>query len=189
MDNEIWCDVKGYEGRYQVSNLGNVKSLNYRGTGKEKILRQGKNTWGYLFVILTKNGEHKMYQVHRLILMTFNPVENMSELLVNHRDEDPTNNNLNNLEWCTALYNNTYNDRHKRVAEKNSIPIAQLTLDGKFVKAWKSSHEAEREGGFYQGAIIKCCKNKFNREGNNIYKGYRFMYLSEYMDKHNGIID
>ena len=166
MDNEIWCDVKGYEGRYQVSNLGNVKSLNYRGTGKEKILRQGKNTWGYLFAVLCKNGEHKMYQVHRLILMTFNPVENMSELLVNHKDEDKTNNNLNNLEWCTKLYNNTYNDRHKKIGEKlrgktrseatkqklreaNSIPIVQIDPStNKVINVWGSGHEAQREGGY-----------------------------------------
>ena len=199
MDNqEIWYDVKGYEGWYQVSNMGRVKSLErVDRLGRrvnEKILSPGKHVNGYLFVHLWKGGERKMYDVHRLVLMTFNPCDNMKSLQVNHINEFKDDNRLENLEWCTALYNLTYNDRHKRVGEKNtngkkSIPVVQLTLEEKFVKAYKSSHDAQRLGGFTQQSVNACCKNKFNREGNNIYKGFKWMYLSEYLDKNCGIIE
>ena len=184
MDEEIWCDVKGYEGLYVVSNWGRVKSLGNDKSRKEKILRPQKDGGGYLFVYLCRNGEPKMYKVHRLVLMTFNPCENMKSLQVNHIDEDKTNNHLSNLEWVTPKDNQNHGTRNKRISEKNtngkkSIPIVQLALDGKFVKAWKSSHDAERECGFNPGAIIQCCKNKFHREGNNIYKGYKWQYLHE----------
>ena len=187
MIEEEWRDVKGYEGLYQVSNLGRVKSLNYKRTGKSKILRPRNNGLGYLQILLYKGGECKWYGVHRLVLSTFSPVENMENLDCNHCDENKENNNLNNLEWCTRSYNNNYGTRNKRAAEKNtngkcSIPIVQLTLEGKFVKAWKSSMEAER-GGFNQGAIIQCCKNKYLREGNNIYKGYKWQYLNYYISQ------
>ena len=187
--DEIWKDIVGYEGKYAVSNWGKVKSLNYNHTGKEKLLSPVKTEKGYLFVNLRREGSRKTYKVHRLVLMTFAPCENMENLQVNHIDEDKSNNRLENLEWCTCSYNNTYNGRHKRVAEKKSIPIVQLSLDGKYIRSYKSSHDAEREGSFDHSAINKCCKNKFNREGNNIYKGFRWMYLSEFLDKNCGIIE
>lgn len=185
MDNEIWKDIVGYEGKYQVSNMGRVKSLNYKYTGKAKILRPVKNNrCGYLFVNLCKNGNRKNYTVHRLILMTFSPVDNMDELDINHIDEDKTNNNLLNLEWGTHKENINHGTHNARVAEKLSIPISQLSLDGKLVKAWESSQDAER-GGFNSGAIIQCCKNKYMRDGNNIYKSYRWMYLKDWLKEHN----
>ena len=179
MDEEIWKDIEGYEGLYQVSNLGNVKSLNYNRTGKERILKPGKTKRGYLYVALCKEGKPKMYQVHRLVLSTFNPVENMENLEVNHINENKGKNYLSNLEWTTHKDNVNHGTRNDRISEKNSIPIAQLSLDGKLIKAWKSSYDANREGGFNQSHIIQCCKNKFHREGNNIYKGYKWQYLHE----------
>ena len=211
--DEIWRDIKNYEGLYQVSNWGRVKSLvDNHGKFREKILSPGKHGKGYLAVNLCKGGEHKRYTVHRLVLMTFSPVANMSELLVNHKDEDKTNNNLNNLEWCTTLYNNTYNDKHKKIGEKLrgkplseatkrklseantgkklsdetkrklSKPIVQLDASiNKVINVWGSAMAAERECGFNNGNIIKCCKNKYIREGNNIYKGYKWQYLHVYM--------
>lgn len=185
MDEEVWKDVRGYEGKYAVSNMGRVKSLTrVNSLGRrvnERILRPLNNGRGYLKVNLCKGGEIKQYTIHRLVLSTFNPVENMESMQVNHKDEDPTNNNLNNLEWCTALYNLTYNYRQKRVAETQSIPIVQLSLDGRYIRSYKSSHDVERLRGFNQGAIIQCCKNKFNREGNNIYKGFIWQYLHTYI--------
>ena len=186
---EVWKDIEGYEGRYQVSNMGRVKSLNYRRSGKERILRPSKNGRGYMQVYLSKEGNHTFYGVHRLVLSAFSLVENIENLEVNHIDENKENNRLENLEWVTHKENQNHGTHNARAAAKKSIPIAQLTLDGKFVKAWESSHEAERVGGFTQTAIIACCKKNYSREGNNIYKGYRFMYLSEYMDKNCGIIN
>ena len=181
MDNEIWKDIVGYEGLYQVSNMGRVKSLNYNHTGKEKLLSPLKDSGGYLRANLCKNGKPKMYKVHRLVLMTFSPVENMDKLDINHIDENKLNNNLSNLEWCDRSYNINHGTRNKRVAEKKSIPIAQLTLDGKFVKAWKSGIDAaERLGGFSRGNITNCCKGKSKTHG-----GYRWMYLKDWLKEHN----
>ena len=184
MDKEIWKDIVGYEGLYAVSNKGRVKSLGNDKSRREKILILHKDKTGYLQVHLCRNGKPKWYTVHRLVLMTFAPCDNMKSLQVNHIDEDKTNNHLSNLEWCTCEENINHGTRTLRAAEKmtngkTSIAIAQLTKEGKFVKAWKSSHDAERECGFNPGAIIQCCKNKFHREGNNIYKGYKWQYLHE----------
>ena len=185
---EIWRDIKNYEGKYAVSNLGRVKSLERTDSiGRrvnERILSPGKHGNGYLFVYLCEGGERKMYDVHRLVLMTFSPVENMENLDCNHLDENKENNHLSNLEWVTHKENCNHGTRNDRIAEKMtngklSIPIAQLTQEGKFVKAWESSMDAER-GGFTQQNIIKCCKGRRKTHG-----GYRFMYLKDWLKEHN----
>lgn len=112
---EIWKDIKGYEGKYQVSNYGSVKTLNYRRTGTARLLIP-KNDKGYLAVGLYKNGKRKMFLIHRLVAEAFIPnPENLPQ--VNHIDEDKTNNYVENLEWCTQSYNNNYGTRLKRVSE------------------------------------------------------------------------
>ena len=94
---EIYRDIKGYEGLYQVSNLGNVKSLNYNNTNKEKVLQLCAHEKGYLYVGLYKNGKRKSYIVHRLVAETFlNNPDNLPE--INHKDENKTNNCVDNLE-------------------------------------------------------------------------------------------
>ena len=113
---EIWKDIEGYEGLYQVSNKGRVKSLNYGRTGKEKILRPGKNNDGYLIVILYKNGKKKNFRIHRLVAKAF--LTNPNNLLeVNHRDENKENNHVENLEWCDRKYNINYGSRTERSSE------------------------------------------------------------------------
>ena len=173
---EIWRAINNYEGLYEVSNLGRVKSLGNDKNRKEKILKPRNNGQGYLFVGLSKEGSRKLYTIHRLVLMAFSPVENSESLQVNHRNECKTDNRLENLEWCTCKYNNTYNGKHKRVGEKESISIAQLTQDGKFIKAWKSSMAAAREGGYNQGNINSCCKGRQKTHG-----GFRWCYLYSYI--------
>ena len=84
---EIWKDIIGYEGRYQVSNLGRVKSLNYNNTNKEKILKPKKENNGYLRVNLSKNGKAKMYSVHRLVAIVYIPNPENKET-VNHKNEN-----------------------------------------------------------------------------------------------------
>lgn len=114
---EIWKDIEGYEGLYQVSNLGRVKSLNYAKQGKEKILKDRISATGYKRVNLSKSGERKTYYVHRLVAETFIPNPNgYSE--VNHKDENKSNNNIDNLEWCTSKYNSNYGTRNERQSEK-----------------------------------------------------------------------
>ena len=100
---EIWRDIDGYEGLYQVSNKGRVKSLKY---GKERILRPGWKTGGYLFVILCKNGNQSKQRIHRLVAQAFIPNPN-NKPQVNHLDENKKNNCVDNLEWATAKENTT----------------------------------------------------------------------------------
>ena len=131
---EEWRDIPNFEGYYQVSNIGNVRSVDRLvkcGKGmklqKGKILKQYLNAYGYNQVMLCK-GRPRLYRVHRLVAETFIP--NPSKLpQVNHKDENKTNNRVDNLEWCTCLYNLMYNDLHHRRNNKNnrnSIPVAQI---------------------------------------------------------------
>lgn len=115
--DEVWKDIEGYEGLYQVSNLGNVRSLNYGRTGEIKLLKQSTDC-GYKRVMLYKDGERERYLVHRLVAMTFIP--NPDDLpQVNHKDEDKSNNNVNNLEWCTGEYNMNYGSIKERLSESS----------------------------------------------------------------------
>ena len=160
MKKEYWKPVVGYEGLYEVSNFGRVKSLKF---GKEKILKPVTNTFGYLQVTLCKNNKKKLVTVHRLVAEAFLPnPHNYS--CVNHKDENKQNNNVSNLEWCSAQYNNTYGTRIERVAEKTtngkcSKPVLQYTLDGEFVREWPSTMECCRNGYNY-GHVAECCRGE-----------------------------
>ena len=101
---EIWKDIEDYEGIYQISNLGNVKSLNYRGTKQERLLKLIPNKIGYINVQLCKNGIVKPFYVHRLVAIAFlNKDNNKNE--VNHINMVKTDNRVENLEWCTKSEN------------------------------------------------------------------------------------
>lgn len=178
---EIWKDIDGYEGIYQVSNEGRIKSLEKTWiSGKhktirhqqEKILKNSKDSYGYFVVGLSKGGKSKTLKVHRLVAEAFIPNPNGYKT-INHKDENPENNSVSNLEWCTQAYNNTYGGRTR----KTSKTVYQYTLDGKLIKVWRSTAECGRSG-FNQTNISKCCCNKYNREGNNVYKGYKWNYAN-----------
>ena len=123
---EIWKDIKGYEKLYQVSNLGNVRRIKFinNRTQKDKIkmLKLIKDKKGYLKINLWKNNKSKMFLVHRIVAETFilNP-NNLPQ--VNHKDENKSNNCVENLEWCSQKYNNNYGNRlnniRKKLMEKN----------------------------------------------------------------------
>ena len=116
---EEWKDIVGYEGLYQVSNLGRVKSLR-----KNKIRKPTANSRGYKQVDLWKSGKVTHTSIHRLVAFHFLEVPvNYKEMEVNHKDEDKTNNRADNLEWCTRKYNQHYGTRNQRIANTLSKPV------------------------------------------------------------------
>lgn len=164
---EIWKDVKGYEGKYQISNFGNVKSLNYNNMKKEKLLSFWKSK--YLYVNLYKNNKGKSFQVHRLVAEAFIPnPDNLPE--VNHKDEDKLNNNVSNLEWCTTKYNCNYGTRNSRLYNKTSFrkghkpksckEVEKYSLDGVLLDTYPSIQEAGRKNNFSASSIYRCCEGK-----------------------------
>ena len=166
---EIWKDIKGYEGKYQVSNLGKVKSLNYLRTGKEGFIKMYDNKNGYLYVNL--NG--KMFRVHRLVAEAF--IENPNKLTdVNHIDENKYNNCASNLEWMShkdnVNYGNCINKRRKVMTDKKGIKIYQYTKDCEFIKEYCSIHEASRQTGITYECIRQTA-DKYGKRGNLLTAG------------------
>ena len=170
---EVWKDIEGYEGRYQVSNLGNVKSLNYGGHGYEKNLTPKVNNSGRLWVELMKDGEKKQFLIHRLVGFAFIP-NPMNLPQINHMDENPKNNRVDNLEWCTGLYNvRYYLERHPNIARERKTPsrrnrkiglkINQIDSDGCVVKTWDDVREIVNNVGYSQWSITQCCDGKRHR--------------------------
>ena len=150
---EIWKDIKGYEGLYQVSNKGEIKSLNYNHTGKEKILSKNIVN-GYYQTILFKKCV-KTLTIHRLVAEAF--IENKeNKPYINHIDCNKLNNCVENLEWCTPSENIQHALKHNLIKTKK---VNQYSLDGKLIKTFKSVREAERETGILHNNISKCCNN------------------------------
>ena len=181
---EIWKMIPGYEGLYMVSNLGRVKSLNYRHTGKEHILKQ-QIINKYKTVCLSNGGYQKTLKVHRLVAMAFIPnPDNLPE--VNHKDENKFNNCVENLEWCTAKYNSNYGTKNQRQSEQMtnrqdlSKPIEQYTLDGKLVKVWPSAAEASRYFGVENVLIPRAASDDPKYEKYQTAYGSRWRYTSLY---------
>lgn len=181
MKEEIWKSIEGYP-NYEVSNLGNVRSLNYRNTNNNKLLKQlDKNS--YKKVFLWKNGERKCFYVHRLVAQAFilNP-DNLPQ--INHIDEDKTNNCVENLEWCTQKYNINYGTHNERLKQHhgkpmlgktgkknpNSKPIDQYTKDGDFIKSWDSTMDVQRELGINNSSISACARGNIKSAGGYIWR-------------------
>ena len=143
---------------YQVSNLGRMINLNYRGTGKAKLMELTKRKDGYLKVTFSKNGKTDNILVHRLVAETFIPnPDNLPQ--VNHIDENKENNRVDNLEWVTAKENINYGTHNERAAKTKSKPVLQLSLDGNLIREWSSTQEAGRNG-FDHSAVCRCCNGK-----------------------------
>ena len=151
---EIWKDIEGYEGLYQISSQGRVRSLDrtivysngnvhkYYGSFKKQSFDAG----GYKIVTLSKNSKTTTHKVHRLVAKAF--IENPKNFKnINHIDEDKTNNNVDNLEWCDTAYNNSYGTRLERVSKTAGTPIVQLTIDGDYVNTYNSISAAAKSVG------------------------------------------
>lgn len=155
MDNvdEVWKDIDGYDGMYKISNLGNVYSKYVH-----RNLKPAKTQDGYLYVMLRDNGKQKINMIHRLIATYFIP--NPDNLpVVNHKDENTLNNSIDNLEWCTYSYNNTYNNAHIKRALKNSQEVFGYNEQGEIIHHYYSAREAARQLGYNNTNISACCNN------------------------------
>lgn len=162
---EIWKNIPGYEGLYDASNWGRIRSLDHwrdSGAGgyiqKGRILKQFKNKRGYLYVGLSKGNEIKRLRVHRLVYEAFKG-EIPERLQVNHINEDKTDNRLENLNLMTSKENTNWGTRNQRISEKRSDPVLQLTLDEVLVNEWSSAQEAGRHG-FTFSSIRACCNGR-----------------------------
>lgn len=196
---EVWKDIEGYEGLYQVSNLGRVRSLDrVDSKGRHKcgqIMKLSLNEKGYVKITLWKNGKKKDYKVHRLVAQAFIPnPNNLPE--VNHIIDDfehRSDNRVENLEWCTHEYNLNYGNRSKRHSEaikgrklseehKRKIGEAGKGREGKKVicittnEIFLSIMEASRKYNVPDGNINKCCKGERKSAGRHPITGEKLVW-------------
>lgn len=152
---KIYKPIEGYEDLYEVSDEGNVRN---KTTGR--LLKPGRTNRGYLFVNLCKDGISKFKTIHRLVALAFLPNPNNYQQ-INHKDKNRSNNNVDNLEWCTNQYNVDYSI---------SKPVNQYALDGRLLNTYKSTSEAERQTGVPHQNICYCCLGKRLSAGGFIWK-------------------
>lgn len=187
-EHEEWRVVEGYEGYYEVSNLGRVRSVERRivlitrdgkdrpCVFKEKILKQSeekKAKYNWLprkYVGLSKDGKSKRFYVHRLVANTF--IENPNNLTdVNHKDGNPFNNNVSNLEWVSRKENIQHAFENKLI--KTEKPVAKLSDSGAVLEVYRSESEACRVHGVRQGKILRAMQ----RNGKSC--GFKWKYINE----------
>ncbi len=183
---EIWKDIEGYEGRYQVSNLGRVKALprtvsghNQHGewtrTEPEQIMTQKLQNTDRLQVSLRDaEGKRKTFYVHRLVAMAFVPGY-FEGATVNHKNEDHHDNRADNLEWMTKAENNAYGTHNFRVGKSLRMAVEMLTDDGEHVAYFDSMSEAAEKSGCPLSSIHRCCYGR--QETTN---GYRFKFSTDF---------
>lgn len=166
MEKEKWRWIEGYEGLYMVSNKGRVMSVPKRAARSNgyvvsyegQVLSPSKNKKGYPSVNLHRDGKGWMRTVHRLVAETFIPnPENLPS--VNHIDEDKTNNNVENLEWCTVEYNNNYGTRNERISATTARAV-QMLSGGKVIAEYQSARKAHEATGADSSHINECCNGK-----------------------------
>lgn len=186
MMEEVWKDIEGYEGRYQVSNLGRVKALprtvsghNQHGewtrTEPEQIMTQKLQNTDRLQVSLRDaEGKRKTFYVHRLVAMAFVPGY-FEGATVNHKNEDHHDNRADNLEWMTKAENNAYGTHNFRVGKSLRMAVEMLTDDGEHVAYFDSMSEAAEKSGCPLSSIHRCCYGR--QETTN---GYRFKFSTDF---------
>ena len=187
LPREIWKDIPGFEGYYQQSTEGRTRSLkrvvqqsnNRTTTVPERILKPkiGKNN--YCSVTLVKNGVYSYYLVHFLTLLTFVGPRPLDKPQINHKDENPLNNSLWNLEYCTANYNINFGNRSKLVSERlkgrdnawMAKKVCCYDRNGSVLGTFSSYSKAERELGLAGGTVTRCIQS------NKPAKGFYFKEL------------
>ena len=184
-NKEIWAWIEGFEGQYMVSTFGRIYSVERKQNNhsklqnvKEKIKKHSDNGNGYKFIQLYSNGKNKRAYVHRLVAEALIPnPHNLPQ--VNHKDEDKSNNSVENLEWCDSKYNINYGtarirDKETLLKNKNNRGIDVYDMDGNFIKTYKFSNEACNELGIRRRELYYVCDG-ITRSA----KGYRFAYEGE----------
>lgn len=183
---EVWKPVVGYEGLYEVSNIGRVRSLgfpmrchNMKFVRRGKILSLSLSEFGYLRAKLCKDGLQKKYMVHRLVSEAFIPNPN-NYPFVNHKNEIRHDNRVENLEWCTRLYNMRFGNCINKIREthinnkKLSKKCAKCDLDGTILEMYPSQAEAARKNKLCQGRISSCCMGKAKCKTHG---GYKWIFI------------
>lgn len=172
---EEWKPIEGYEGLYEVSNMGRVKSLGNDKSRKDKILFQYENKSGYLYVTLCKDNKLRSFRVHRLVATAFIPNPNNLPT-VNHINEIKNDNRLDNLEWMNMKQQINHGTCIQRRAEKErngvrSKQVYQYDKNHNLIKIWQSTRECGRNG-YKQGNVAACCRSELKH-----YKNYIWSYI------------
>lgn len=189
---EIWKDVVGFEGYYEVSNYGNVRSkdrvivrsngckLTLTGKPLPQYKRYGNSTIARYYVNLCKNSKNYTPSVHRLVAEAFIPnPDNLPQ--INHKDEDPSNNRVDNLEWCTAKYNHNYGTRNDRQARKLWVPVCVYDMDGNLLSVHDSIKEACNIYNVDASSATKVCKHKYKYTNGLV---FRYIDNDTYANQH-----
>lgn len=156
---EIWKTIAEAPD-YEISNFGRVASKKYK---DKRVLKQNRKPNGYYEVGLCyKPNKRKWFLVHRLVLSTFNPVDGMENMEVNHKDEDKSNNLINNLEWVTSKENCNYGNRNQKISKEGSIKV--LCVETGIV--YDSGKQASELTGTCRSSISNCLNGKRNKAGN-----------------------
>lgn len=182
-----WREIDGFP-NYMVSNTGEIKSLNYNKTGKEKVLIPHKLSNGYLGINLYDNDKKSCYLlIHRLVAQAFLPNPNGCRI-INHKDENRSNNSVNNLEWCSHKYNLNYGNRNSKLSNSLtnnpffSIPVPQYSKTREFLKEFPSIAEAARtvNNGNIKAAvtnILKCCNGVADTQFGTVKRKTAYGYI------------
>lgn len=182
-DSEVWKDVAGYEGYYKVSNQGNVYSVERIIRGKKYgglVLKPIYNKDGYVRVYLYENGIMQTKSIHRLVAEAFIPNPN-NYLEINHKDEDKTNNYVENLEWCTREHNINHGTRNEKAGLAQSKRVKAINVETGEVLTFSSTMEAGRKG-YGSGSVSSACRGVYKSGvgkmigDGHTYKGHRWCY-------------